>query len=310
MLPRRLRILVAIEAAASLSLVAACRQPSPAPTSSRPSEPTSAAQTPSASSAPAAAAESPASSLTGPLDEAAFKKLHELKTEAAPPPRGEHIDVAGTKSYLSLPPGGKPPLPGIVVIHEWWGLNEHVMHWADRLAQDGYAALAVDLYEGKVAKTPDEAMAYVKTVDGKKAIATLVAGHDFLRSDARVRASRIGVIGWCFGGNWSLELGLAAPDVDAVVVYYGHVTTDPARLAKLHAPLLGIFANRDQSIPPPYVDDFEKALKKVGAKYEIYRYEADHAFANPSGARYDQKSAEDAWKHARAFLSAHLKTPK
>jgi carboxymethylenebutenolidase len=193
------------------------------------------------------------------------------------------------------------------VIHEWWGLNEHIMHFTDRLAADGYAALAVDLYSGKVATTPDEAMAAMKAVDAARATKSLLAAHDFLEQDGRVRALRTGVIGWCFGGKWSLELALAEPDLDAAVVYYGHVTTDAKRLATLRPPLLGVFANRDQAIPPATVDEFEKALRAGGKQPTIVRYDADHAFANPSGQRYDAKSAEDAWSKVRAFLAREVK---
>jgi carboxymethylenebutenolidase len=266
-----------------------------------------AAQTP----APAAPARAPvpkeSKSLTGLLSEEQFKKLHELKAEQAPPRRGVMIDISGQRAYLSLPPEKPSPLPALIVIHEWWGLNEHIMHWTDRLADDGYAALAVDLYGGKVATTPDEAMATMKTVDASRAQKTLSSAHDFLEKDPRVRASRTGVIGWCFGGKWSLELALAEADLDAVVVYYGHVTTDAKRLAALRAPLFGVFANKDKAIPPSMVDEFETNLKGAGKTVTIARYDADHAFANPSGQRYDEAAAKDAWQKVRAFLEERLK---
>jgi carboxymethylenebutenolidase len=266
---------------------------------------------PSAAASPAAATSgtrgAPSEGATGALSEEEFKRIHELKTDKAPPRKGSAIKLGSERAYLSLPPGAAPPVPGVVVIHEWWGLNEHIMHWADRLAADGYAALAVDLYEGKVATTPDEAMAGMKSVDDARATKTLLAAHDFLERDPRVQAKRTGVIGWCFGGKWALELALAEPDLEAAVVYYGHVTTDPKRLAKLRAPLFGVFANRDQAITPALVDDFEKTLRGQGKQVTIVRYDADHAFANPSGQRYDAKAAEDAWRQVRDFLARELK---
>jgi carboxymethylenebutenolidase len=246
------------------------------------------------------------SEITSAVSEAEFKRMHELRRDPAAPRRGALIQLSTSRAYLSLP-AAKPPIPAVVVIHEWWGLNEHVMNWADRLAADGYAALAVDLYGGKVATTPDEAMQMMKTVDPKAATAILLEADRFLGADPRVRASRRGVIGWCFGGGWALNLGLAASDLNAVVMYYGHVHPDAAELAKLHAPLLGIFANRDKSIPPDTVNAFDAALTQAKIEHSIYRYDADHAFANPSGPRYDERSAEDAWSKARAFLAAHLK---
>jgi len=196
----------------------------------------------------------------------------------------------------------------VVVIHEWWGLNDHIRHWADRLAEAGYAALAVDLYGGAVAKEPEEAMKLMKAVDAEEARARLVAAHAFLEGDARVKASKTGSIGWCFGGKWSLELALATPGLDAAVVYYGHVETAPERLTKLEAPLLAFFGNQDEGIPPKQVDRFAFGLEQAGREEaEIIRYDAHHAFANPSSARYDAEAAEKAWSRVRTFFATHLR---
>lgn len=248
------------------------------------------------------------SKLTGAVSEEKFKALHVLRTDSPPPPLGEMTQVAGSRAYLSLPSGAKPGGPALVVIHEWWGLNDNVMHWADRFAADGYAALAVDLYDGTVATTRDEAMAAMKGVDAARSREILLAAHRFLKEDPRVRARKRGSIGWCFGGGKSLELALAAPDLDAAVVYYGHVPGDPAALESLRAPLLGIFATRDTSIPPSAVAAFDEALNAARKQHVIHSYDADHAFANPSSGRYDEKSAAAAWEQVRAFLAKHLKS--
>jgi carboxymethylenebutenolidase len=245
--------------------------------------------------------------LTGILGEEAFAALHELTEAEAPPPKGETIDLAGTKAYLSLPEGASAPLPAVVVIHEWWGLNDHIRHWTDRLAADGYAALAVDLYGGEVASDPDTAMKLMKAVDAAKAQAILTAAHDYLAQDPRIEAEQQGVIGWCFGGHWSLQHAIATPDLDAAVIYYGQPITDPEQLTKIEAPLLAVYANQDESIPPKAVDAFVKALEGVDKSIEVHRYDANHAFANPSSARYQQEAAADAWTQARAFLAEHLK---
>jgi len=293
---------------AALALVACSRSSTPEPTASAPSG--SSSGTTATSSAQTVPSTTPnKNGLTGVLSEAEFKKLHELRADSAPPRRGERIKLSASNAYLSLPPGTKPPLPALVVIHEWWGLNDHIEHWADRLAADGYAALAVDLYGGKVAKTPDEAMAAMKSVDGAVAKKTLLEAFEKLKKDPRISASKRGVVGWCFGGKWSLELALAAPDVDAAVVYYGHVTTDEKALSALKAPLLGIFGNQDQGIAPSMVNEFEAALKKTRARATILRYDAQHAFANPSSARYDATSAEKAWAEVRRFLQKNVKGP-
>lgn len=244
---------------------------------------------------------------TGAVTEEEFQKLHTLKDEKAPPAKGQWVEVAGARAYLSLPENAKAPLPGVLVIHEWWGLNEHIQHWADRLAAEGYAALALDLYNGKVATTSEEAMATMKTVDAARALEIVKAGHAFLEQDARVKAPRTGVIGWCFGGGWALRAAMALPDLDAAVMYYGHPIVDPERLATIKAPLLAIFGTKDPSIPEATVDAFQKALDDAGVPHRILRFEAEHAFANPSGKNYDARSASAAWQQVQLFLENHLK---
>jgi len=245
-------------------------------------------------------------SLTGILDEDAFMALHELSDEAAPEPRGQTIHIAGTDAYLSLPEDASTPLPGIVVVHEWWGLNDHIRHWSDRLAEDGYAAIAVDLYGGKTATTPEEAMMLMKAVDQDVAAAILSAAHDYLDQAPEIDAEEQAVVGWCFGGGWALRHAIATPDLDAAVIYYGHPELDPEILSRIEAPLLGVFGNQDESIPPEAVDAFEQALDEAGKSIEIHRYDAVHAFANPSSANYNHEAAADAWNHVRAFLAEHL----
>ncbi|MGD8394865.1 MAG: dienelactone hydrolase family protein [Candidatus Eiseniibacteriota bacterium] len=257
--------------------------------------------------APAATDADHDTGLTGALSEEAFAQLHTLSAAETPPPRGTMIELDGERAYLSLPEDAAPPLPGIVVIHEWWGLNDHIMHWTDRLAAAGYAALAVDLYGGTVATTREAAMAAMQAVDEERALEILAAAHAFLADDARIRAERRASIGWCFGGGWSLQQALHAPDLDAAVIYYGRLTTDPEALQAIEASLLGIFANRDSSIPPEVVDAFEAALEEADVEHTILRYDADHAFANPSSARYDQEAATDAWAHVADFLARELR---
>ena len=239
---------------------------------------------------------------TGPLSEAEFKALHAAPTEGpGVQRRGEKIELAGGKAYLSLPEGAGPH-PGIIVIHEWWGLNANIEHWTDRLASAGYAALAVDLYGGVVATAPDEAMKTMKAVEPPKAIATLKAATDFLAKDPRVQAKTLAVIGWCFGGAYSLQAAIAIPELDGAIIYYGQLETEAQKLAPIKARILGIFGNKDKGIPPDTVDKFEAALKEVNVRNAIHRYEAEHAFANPSNPKYDETAAADAWQKVLAFL--------
>lgn len=244
---------------------------------------------------------------TGDVSEDAFVQLHERTTETAPAARGEDLRIGDDRAYLSLPEG--EPRAAIIVIHEWWGLDDHIRHWADRLAADGYAALAVDLYGGRSTTDPAQAMELMRAVDPERAITTLRAAVAFMETDPRVApAQTLGVIGWCFGGGWALEAALQLPDAfDAAVVYYGRPVVDVERLRALRAPLLGIFGDLDDSIPPERVDEFAQALESAGATHEILRFDAPHAFANPSGPRYDREAAGAAWEATRAFLARTLR---
>jgi carboxymethylenebutenolidase len=266
------------------------------------------ATTPATNPAPASGSPVTVSpSSTGALTEEQFKALHQL-AETDQRGKGEWITVGGARAYLSLPPGAKGPLPAIVVIHEWWGLNHNIELWSDRIAGLGWAALAIDLYGGKVAKTPDEAMAAMKTVDDAAAAKVIDAAFDFLAKDPRVSARKKAVIGWCFGGGWSLQASLAHPDLDGTIIYYGMLDPDPAHLAKIHGKVLGIFGNQDQHITPASVDAFEKGLQAAGVSATIYRYDAPHAFANPSNPAYNEKAAANAWDHVQEFLGELAKS--
>ncbi len=253
------------------------------------------------------AGQTPAQSAwTGSLSEEEFKALHAPPKDGKVTLYGTMIDLAGGKAYLSLPKGA-PPFPALIVIQEWWGLNDHMKHWADRLAGEGYAAIAVDLYDGQVATDSDTAMKLVKAVNEEKAMKTLRAAHTFLKTDERVSASKTGSIGWCFGGGWSLRTAIEEPDLDAAVIYYGRLIDDPQQLMQIHARLCGVFGTRDKGIPPEAIDAFDQALTKAEVKHEIHRYDAEHAFANPSNAIYDEKNSAEAWKKVRAFLEKSLK---
>ncbi len=211
------------------------------------------------------------------------------------------------RGYLAHPEGSPRGLPGVLVIHEWWGLNDDIRTKARRLAGEGYLALAVDLFGGEVAETPERARELTGGVDESAAESNLAQARAFLAE--RRGAPRIGSIGWCFGGGWSLRTALLLPgEVDAAVMYYGRVETDPERLEALRAPLLGIFGAEDQGIPVEDVRRFEAVLDSLGKEASVRIYEgADHAFANPSGDRYHAEAASDAWERTTAFLAEHLR---
>lgn len=206
-------------------------------------------------------------------------------------------------------PSGKGPFPGLIVIHEWYGLNDWVKEQASKLADQGYAALAIDLYRGKVATTPDEAHQIMRGVPEDRAKRDLHAAFEFLASQSNVKKDRIGSIGWCMGGGYALDVALQEPTLAATIINYGHLATDPEALKKINASILGLFGAQDKGITPDDVQKFEQTMKQLGKKIEVKEYdEAGHAFENPNNKQgYREADAQDVWKRTVDFLSATLK---
>jgi carboxymethylenebutenolidase len=206
-------------------------------------------------------------------------------------------------------PEGKGPFPGIIVIHEWWGLNDWIKEQATKLADQGYVALAIDLYRGKVATTPDEAHEIMRGVPEDRASRDLQAAYEYLASQPNVKKDRIGAIGWCMGGGYSLDVALIEPNLAADVINYGHLATDPHEISKINAPILGLFGAQDRGITPDDVKAFQQAMDKQGKKIDITIYpDAGHAFENPNNKDgYRPKDAQDAWNKTVAFLDSTLK---
>ncbi len=209
--------------------------------------------------------------------------------------------------YFSAPSDVFEPLPAIIVIHEWWGLNDNVRAMADRLAGEGYMVLAVDLYAGKTAESPEAARQLMlhAVEDPESANQNIRSAYEFLENAG---APRIGSLGWCFGGGWSLNTAVLFPDeLDAAVIYYGRVTDDEERLRPVSAPILGLFGEADQGIPVDTVHAFRDTLERLRKDYEVHIYPgADHAFANPTGRNYNAEAATDAWDKTVDFLGRHL----
>ena len=196
------------------------------------------------------------------------------------------------------------PAPCVLLVHEWWGLNDQIKSVAAALANDGYLALAVDLYDGQVTDQPDQAKAFMQQVEPEAATGTLAAWIDWLKTSDD-STGKVGTVGWCFGGGWSLNASIANP-VDATVVYYGRVDQSPEALKALRGPVLGHFATEDQWINKPMVDGFAAAMDAVGKSYEVFWYEANHAFANPTNASYDDGDAKLAWQRTLDFFGEQL----
>jgi carboxymethylenebutenolidase len=212
------------------------------------------------------------------------------------------------QGVLYTPPG-KGPFPGIIVIHEWWGLNDWVKEQGSKLADQGYVALAVDLYRGKVATTPEMAHEIMRGVPEDRAKRDLHAAFEFLAAQPNVKKDRIGSIGWCMGGGYSLDVALQEPTLAATVINYGHLATDADAMKKINAPILGLFGGQDQGITPDDVHKFEASMKQLGKKIDVKIYDdAGHAFENPNNkGGYRAEDAADAWKRTVDFLAMTLK---
>ena len=206
------------------------------------------------------------------------------------------------KGALALP--DKTPAPALLLVHEWWGLNDQIKAVTAEFAKEGYIALAVDLYDGKVASSADDARKYVGAVDQAAATDAVKSWAGWLKAHAK-GSGKLGTVGWCFGGGWSLMTSIAAP-VDATVVYYGRVNRPASELSALKGPVLGHFGTLDKSINKKMVGQFEAAMKEASKTYTSHWYTANHAFANPTSARYDQEDAQLAWTRTLEFLKTHL----
>jgi len=221
----------------------------------------------------------------------------------------------GAKGYLVFPvrqENNASKLPAVIMIHEWWGLNNHIKDMANLLAKEGYVVLAADLYNGKVAADPNEAGNLVQSVraNQENAITNLKAAVKYVSSLPIVDKSKIASIGWCFGGGQSLQLALNSQDqpLAATILYYGTpLVIEKSELSKIKWPVLGIFGDKDQAIPLKQINQFKAALDEIGITNEIHIYPGiGHAFANPSGDNYAPKETQDAWEKTLSFLKRYV----
>ncbi|HUR79219.1 MAG TPA: dienelactone hydrolase family protein [Thermoanaerobaculia bacterium] len=215
----------------------------------------------------------------------------------------------GASGYLALPAGGPAKKPAIIVIQEWWGLDDWIRQQTDRFAQQGYVALAVDLYRGKSTKSPEEAHELMRGLPPSRGVADLKAAVDYLSSRADVDPQRIGVIGWCMGGGYALSLATSDPRPKATVINYGHLETDAKAITKIQGQILGNFGGADRGIPAEDVKKFGADLTKYGKLADIKVYDgAGHAFMNPNNTQgYNAAAAQDAWSRIDAFFERNLR---
>lgn len=220
------------------------------------------------------------------------------------------VNYYGNATGYLVQPEGQANMPAVVVIHEWWGLNQHIKDAADQLAAEGYVVLAADLYGSEVATAPDRARELSSSVRNNpaEALNNLHAAVEHLSEMPNVNSSRIAALGWCFGGGFSMQLALnTTQPLAATVIYYGNLVTDEEQLSAIEWPVLGVFGTEDQAIPVETAREFDAALDSAGVINEIYIYEGvGHAFANPSGDNYAPEETADAWEKTLAFLSRYV----
>ncbi|MFZ3216065.1 MAG: dienelactone hydrolase family protein [Candidatus Acidiferrales bacterium] len=225
------------------------------------------------------------------------------KTQTVEFPSGKET-VSG---FLAVP--DKPGVyPGLIVIHEWWGLNDWVKEQTEKLAAQGYVALAVDLYRGKTATDPNEAHELMRGLPQDRAIRDLQAAFDYLNTRKDVKPGHIGSIGWCMGGGFSVQFAIHQPRLAACVVNYGSLPTDPNDIEQIFAPVLGNFGADDRGITPSDVQEFVTAMQGLHRRIDVKIYPgAGHAFANPSNVNgYRPQAAADAWARTLVFLQRAL----
>ena len=211
-----------------------------------------------------------------------------------------------TPGYLAQPDDASQH-PGIVVIQEWWGLVPHIKDVAERFAREGFVALAPDLYHGQASTEPDEARKLAMGLDAARAVEEITAAARYLKSLATVSPRQIGTVGWCMGGGLSLSAAAHNGDIGAAVAFYGRPLS-ASDTAKLHVPVLGLYGEEDQGIPPEAVRTFEQELQKNQIPHEIHIYpDAGHAFFNDTRPHiYKPEAAQDAWQKTLAWFRKYL----
>jgi carboxymethylenebutenolidase len=226
----------------------------------------------------------------------------------------EMVEYAGPDGemlpgYLARPEGAEGPLPAVIVLQEWWGLNEHIKDVTRRVALEGYVALAPDLYKGVVATEPDEARKLVMELDMPAAIQEIGSGADFLLAQDFVAGDQVGIMGFCMGGGLVLQAALndaGTGRYGAAVAFYGTPLT-PDQAAQVETPVLGLYGADDGGIPVADVNAMQEALTAAGVTNEVHVYEgAPHSFFNDTRESYRPEAAADAWQRTLGWFEQHL----
>lgn len=235
-----------------------------------------------------------------------------LPARAATAPAGEPVSFqSGSETVHGFlyKPAGNGPFPAIVVIHEWWGLNDWVKQQAADFAALGYVTLAVDLYRGQVATDPEMAHELMRALPQDRGVDYLTSAVSYLKTRKDVQPRRIGAVGWCMGGSFAMQLAVADPSLRAVAINYGAPESNVNQLKKIHAQILGNFGGLDRGITPADVQTFAEQMQKLGHPVDVKVYpDAGHAFENPNNkAGYKPEDAQDAHQRMVAFFAKYLK---
>ncbi len=211
-------------------------------------------------------------------------------------------------AYIAMPEG-EGPFPALIVIHEWWGLNDWIKSTTDDLARNGYVSLAIDLYRGSIAGSAEEAHELMRGLPEDRVTKDLKSAFRFLTKKKLVDSERIGSIGWCMGGSYSLKASQVLPSLAASVICYGRLVTEEDELKKIACPILGIFGETDRGIPAASVKIFERTAQKLEKNVRTVVYpNVGHAFMNPNNKNgYDEATTLEAWQRIHAFLKLRLK---
>jgi carboxymethylenebutenolidase len=225
--------------------------------------------------------------------------------------RTEMVDFpsngSSTPGYLARPEGDGP-FPGVIVVQEWWGLNEHIKDVAERFAREGFVAFAPDLYHGRVVDEPDEANKMMMALDMNRASQELVKATEWLSRQPYINGRGIGAIGFCMGGGLALTLATDSPLIRAAAPFYGAPPEPIDKVQNLQGPVFAVFAEQDGWIGPPVREKLQQALSEHNKQFDIEVYPGtDHAFFNDTRPEvYNKDASEDAWKRTIELFRANL----
>jgi carboxymethylenebutenolidase len=220
------------------------------------------------------------------------------------------VEGIGNVACYEARPGGAGSYPGVIVVQEWWGLNDHIRSICDRLAHEGFVAIAPDLYQGKVTTDPSLAAAWMNALDKETAIRILQGAIRFLQEKEPLYAEHIGVMGFCMGGSLALLLACRTTSLKAAVPFYGDLPESADEIKNIQCPVLFIAGGKDRWINSEKVAKLKQTFERFNIHAEVRIYpDADHAFFNDTRHDvYNPAAAQDAWMRALGLLSRTLKS--